>query len=371
MPAGSSTSARWSRTAVRDPVRRSVRITVATWNIRRGGLRRRVSLARALARSDPTWWSSRRPRSWRRRRHGEAAGASVVLGSANGRWRCSPVRAWARPRRTGTSWGSRDVAESGSASRPAGARRPPQRRAVGRPERRRLAEIERVLASAGPPPGPGRTMIVGDLNAIAPGELPSLSRLPMWIRFVLRVDGGIGTAAVEKVLRPATPMRSATATGPGRFDDAGDGPQRPARLPDAGPALRVASRRAPPDLDPALLAAASDHLRWRWSWRPRPSPARMFPGADVPAAAVPARSHFGRNGFGSSPEALRDVSASCQEPRRPRTGRPGAVMRKARSTRKACSAVGSAVRATASGGRRRPGPPGTGRYASARLTTTA
>ena len=69
-----------------------------------------------------------------------------------------------------------------------------------RGERRRLREIERVLAVACAAPGPDRTLIVGDLNAVAPGDLTSVVHLPAWIRLLLRVDGGIGTAVVGRVL---------------------------------------------------------------------------------------------------------------------------------------------------------------------------
>ena len=52
----------------------------------------------------------------------------------------------------------------------------------GRGERRRCREIERVLQVAGEPPGAGRSVIAGDLNAIAPGDVGAIARLPAWIR---------------------------------------------------------------------------------------------------------------------------------------------------------------------------------------------
>ena len=70
----------------------------------------------------------------------------------------------------------------------------------GRGERRRLPEINRVLQVADAPPGAGRTLIAGDLNAVAPGDLSAVARLPAWIRLLLRVDGGIGTTVVARVL---------------------------------------------------------------------------------------------------------------------------------------------------------------------------
>ncbi len=132
----------------------------------------------------------------------------------------------------------------------------------GRPERRRLRQVERVLATACAGPGPGRTMIVGDLNAIARGELPNIAALPRRIRMLLRVDGGMGTAVIDRVL----------AEG---FSDAyralnpdGDGSTMPAVAPTVrldyvmvGPDLvPLVAACGIPAIDPALLRRASDHL---------------------------------------------------------------------------------------------------------------
>ena len=133
----------------------------------------------------------------------------------------------------------------------------------GRGERRRLPEIDRVLQVADAPPGAGRTLIAGDLNAVAPGDLSAVARLPAWIRLLLRVDGGIGTTVVARVLgegyTDAYRRLNPDVVGP---DDAGGGPERPPRLPDA---RRRTSRRrwwpaAHGGLEPSLLWAASDHL---------------------------------------------------------------------------------------------------------------
>ena len=132
----------------------------------------------------------------------------------------------------------------------------------GRPERRRLRQVERVLATACAGPGPGRTMIVGDLNAIARGELPDMAVLPRRIRMLLRVDGGMGTVVIDRVL----------AEG---FSDAyralhpdGDGSTMPAVAPTVrldyvmvGPDLvPLVATCGIPAIDPALLRRASDHL---------------------------------------------------------------------------------------------------------------
>jgi len=291
---------------------------VATWNIRRGGLRRRVSLARALARSDPTWWSSRRPRSWRRRRHGEAPGRPWSWGVPYGRWRCSPVRAWARPRRTGTSCGlAGRLPRSGSASRPCGCSASTS--SAGCRASRSAGASPRSNASS-PLAGPAARPRSHDDRRRPQRDRPGRAAVACrgcrcgsgscCASTARHRDGG-----VEKVLAAgytdAFRHRKPDQAG---SDDAGDGPQRPARLPDAGAgaggwhrgvrirtSIRRCSRRPP-------ITSGGDGAGDRGRLR-----RGCFPGADVPAAAVPARSHFGRNGFGSSPEALRDVSRSCQE----------------------------------------------------------
>jgi endonuclease/exonuclease/phosphatase family metal-dependent hydrolase len=80
-----------------------------------------------------------------------------------------------------------------------------------RGENRRLAEVRGLLdgiaslrttdtgqaASAPDRPGfPSSTIILGDFNAITAGDAPLLSLLPLWIRLLLRFDGGIRTSAM-------------------------------------------------------------------------------------------------------------------------------------------------------------------------------
>ena len=240
-------------------------IRVVTWNIRRGGRQRRELLARVLhdlgpdltvlqEATDPSVVASL----------AEAIGGSVILG---GPGRSVAVIGRQRLGASEASWqalpGSRDVVEARF--------RDLDLRVIGvhlsaglsrRPERRRMAEVARVLELAAPPPGPERTMIVGDLNAIAPGELPVLSRLPMWIRFVLRVDGGLGTAAVERILAAGytDAFRHLNPSNPG--------PTMPALAPTVrldylmlGPGLLAGIAGCHiPDAEPSLLTAASDHL---------------------------------------------------------------------------------------------------------------
>ena len=132
----------------------------------------------------------------------------------------------------------------------------------GRGERRRMGEVQRLLATACAEHDGDRTVIAGDFNAIAPGDLSAVVRLPAWIRLLLRVDGGIGTTVIGTVL----------AEG---FTDAFRR-QNPdvvgATMPVAAPSVRLDYLMLGRDLAPALVAcshgsvelpsllAASDHL---------------------------------------------------------------------------------------------------------------
>lgn len=131
-----------------------------------------------------------------------------------------------------------------------------------RGERRRLRELGAVLTVAAAGPGPGRTVIAGDLNSVAPGDAPAVARLPAWIRLLLRFDGGIQTAVVDRVLADGF----ADAHRRLNPSDAG------ATLPAAAPSVRLdylfVGRDLVADLaacgtgapDQALAAVASDHL---------------------------------------------------------------------------------------------------------------
>ena len=105
-----------------------------------------------------------------------------------------------------------------------------------RGERRRLREVDRLLAVADAAPGPERTLIAGDLNAIATGDVPDVAALPRWIRLLLRVDGGIGTLVVDRLLADGfvDAFRTCHPTGE-RIHDAGGRADRPARLHDGRP----------------------------------------------------------------------------------------------------------------------------------------
>ena len=132
----------------------------------------------------------------------------------------------------------------------------------GRPERRRLRQVERVLTTACAAPGPARTIILGDLNAVADGELPNVATLPRWIRMLLRVDGGMRTAVIDRVLADGF-VDAYRTLNPGA-----DGSTMPAVAPTVrldyvmvGPGLapQVAACGIAA-VEPALLRRASDHL---------------------------------------------------------------------------------------------------------------
>ena len=132
----------------------------------------------------------------------------------------------------------------------------------GRGERRRIPEMAHVLAVADADPGQGRVVIAGDLNAVAPGDLPALARLPAWIRILLRVDGGIATTVVARALEAGF-VDAFRSQHP---DLAG------ATIPSAAPSVRLDYFLLSPEVapgalscslagaDPRILGAASDHL---------------------------------------------------------------------------------------------------------------
>jgi endonuclease/exonuclease/phosphatase family metal-dependent hydrolase len=68
-----------------------------------------------------------------------------------------------------------------------------------RGERRRWIEVTRLIELIGASGGPDQSMVVGDFNAISPGDGPLMRLLPMWIRILLRFDGGIRTEVMASV----------------------------------------------------------------------------------------------------------------------------------------------------------------------------
>ena len=66
-----------------------------------------------------------------------------------------------------------------------------------RGETLRLVEVGELLRIVESGRGVGSTILIGDLNSIAPGDRPVLGRLPRWIRLLLRFDGGIRTDVLD------------------------------------------------------------------------------------------------------------------------------------------------------------------------------
>ncbi|MFN8629763.1 MAG: endonuclease/exonuclease/phosphatase family protein [Chloroflexota bacterium] len=131
----------------------------------------------------------------------------------------------------------------------------------GRGERRRSRELDHVLAAVHRGERRDDVVIAGDFNAVAPGEVPAVAQLPRWIRLLLRIDGGISTRVMERLVAAGftDAFRRLHADVPGATIPA----MAPVlRLdyfllgPDVAPRLR---RCEVPTLDPVLLAA-SDHL---------------------------------------------------------------------------------------------------------------
>jgi len=240
-----------------------VTLRIATYNIRKGGRGRQRAIAdvlRALDADIAVLQEATDPRvvAWL----AEATGSAVAMGGAgrsvailsrvprpDGRWHAF---------RMGHAFAELDLADRGI--RIMGVHLSAGLSARG--ERRRGIELESLLEVAAQAPGPGRTVIVGDLNSISPGDILIRAALPTWIRVLLRVDGGIGTTVVQRVLdagfvdafrllNPKEPGQTMPAIAPTvRLDYVMVGPD----LVPAVTACRVG------EVDRSLLVAASDHV---------------------------------------------------------------------------------------------------------------
>jgi exodeoxyribonuclease-3 len=93
-----------------------------------------------------------------------------------------------------------------------------------RGERARLRSVDTLLDWAG-----GRadddTLLVGDLNSVARGDVPLVAAMPLWLRLLLRFDGGIRTDVQDRLaaagwvdafrhLHPADPGFTLPAVAP-------------------------------------------------------------------------------------------------------------------------------------------------------------
>jgi len=131
-----------------------------------------------------------------------------------------------------------------------------------RGERRRRIELEGLLEFTGEPPGPARTLIVGDMNSISPGDIPIRAAFPTWLRILLRVDGGLSTTVIQRILDEGF------VDGFRHLDPDEPGATMPAIAPTVrldyfmvGAELVTALKACTiGDVDRPLLVAASDHL---------------------------------------------------------------------------------------------------------------
>jgi endonuclease/exonuclease/phosphatase family metal-dependent hydrolase len=67
-----------------------------------------------------------------------------------------------------------------------------------RGERLRQVEVAGLLAALGPTAAHD-AWLVGDLNSVAPGDGPRTRGMPIWLRILLRVDGGIRTDVLARL----------------------------------------------------------------------------------------------------------------------------------------------------------------------------
>jgi endonuclease/exonuclease/phosphatase family metal-dependent hydrolase len=129
-----------------------------------------------------------------------------------------------------------------------------------RGERARLRSVESLLDWAGGE-ADDRTLIVGDLNSVARGDAPVVRGMPLWLRLLLRFDGGIRFEVQDRLsaagwvdgfrhLHPSEPGFTLPAISPRiRLDYVLVPSPLLARLSACEPAV-----------DAPLAARASDHL---------------------------------------------------------------------------------------------------------------
>jgi exodeoxyribonuclease III len=110
-----------------------------------------------------------------------------------------------------------------------------------RGERARLRSVDTLLDWAGGT-ADDNTILMGDLNSVARGDVPSVRQMPLWLRLLLRFDGGIRTDVQDR-LAAAGWIDAFRRLHP---DDPGF------TLPASSPQVRL-------DYAP-LVARAADHL---------------------------------------------------------------------------------------------------------------
>jgi exodeoxyribonuclease-3 len=67
-----------------------------------------------------------------------------------------------------------------------------------RGERARLRSVDELLAWSGASAG-DTTLLIGDLNSVARGDAPRIAGMPLWLRLLLRFDGGIRSDVQDRL----------------------------------------------------------------------------------------------------------------------------------------------------------------------------
>lgn len=128
-----------------------------------------------------------------------------------------------------------------------------------RGERARLLQIADLIGWLGGA-ADHRTALVGDLNAIAPGDVPRVAGMPFWLRMLLRFDGGLQTDVHTRLAAAGwtDAFRHLSPGDPGSTMPAGAPHVRLDYVLVPGAVLPRVSSCAPAERE--LAARASDHL---------------------------------------------------------------------------------------------------------------
>jgi endonuclease/exonuclease/phosphatase family metal-dependent hydrolase len=237
-------------------------VRLLSYNIRFGGSRRRELIAGVISALDPdvvVLQEATEPEvvDWIGRRTGLETTVRRPDWSVAALTRLPlTVRAWHQPR---PGRGFLEIDSPASPVRILGVHLTAGLTARG--ERIRLREAERLVSLVGSPDKP--SVVVGDFNSIAPGDRVILAGWPLWLRILLRVDGGIRTETLALLERSGLidTFRRLHPGDPGYTLPARDPSVRLDYLlstPDALPLVRSCAQVLA--ADEPLVARASDHL---------------------------------------------------------------------------------------------------------------